>query len=436
MFKNKVWLYGAVAVQDDNKSFRQGMITDVLPVERSFIVDFDYPDHHAEIVPLDRCFGPISPDFHGLDSFAPGDSIEVLCRSREQDAWRWTPAIVIAGSNETFAFVEMERNGKTVRQVVSRLHVQNTAERESIDFGRYQRYSVQLSRPLLQLASACSQEDLHWWNRRHGSDSPALLVKIEEGCLIYITRGPKPHSRFAPGNFEELAEIFRRMADRSRGSENPRTSAPKGRLHCGFEQGQKEPDTGILPACINAILPPESISHIFSFLEIRDRIRCRLVCRTWQDISMLCVLPVKIEVCSYLPDDFAMAVDHCVTHGTKTLIFQCYHCQCERVHRALETLFSLLQVKDIRLKTIVFSKCDVWADDILAFSDALVLKFRLKLHGICDILVLDNVRVCGLPYVDAETCHCISTQKTGFFCVEHIGPGCGRGGGEVRDCYR
>ncbi|XP_055349899.1 uncharacterized protein LOC129596598 [Paramacrobiotus metropolitanus] len=133
------------------------------------------------------------------------------------------------------------------------------------------------------------------------------------------------------------------------------------------------------------------------------------------------LLPVKIEVCSYLmPDHFAMAVDRWVTHGTKTLIFQCYHCQSERVHRALETLFSLLQIKGIRLKTIVFSKCDVWADDILAFSDALVLKFRRKLHGICDILVLHNVRLCGLPYVDAETCHCISTQKTGFFASDTL----------------
>ncbi|XP_055347840.1 uncharacterized protein LOC129594981 isoform X2 [Paramacrobiotus metropolitanus] len=305
----------------------------------------------------------------------------------------------------------MECNGENICQVVRRWHIQLLGERPLLDLGRYRRYSVHLSRPLLQLASACSQEDLHWWNRTHGNVFTALLVKIEEGYLIHITSDIEPC--FTQTHFKELAKIFRTMANRLHNRENPQVFAPQMIfLHSGFEQGKKSTITGNLP-CVNTILPLESISHIFSFLELRDRIRCQLVCKTWHHISVSCQLPVKMEVCSYWPDDFAIAVDRCVTRCTKTIIFQCHHCQCEKVHCSLQTLFSLLKVKSIRLIKIVLSQCDVWADDIVAFSDALVLKFRSTLRDICNIFVLDNVRMYGLPYVDAEACSCILTRGTG-----------------------
>ncbi|XP_055348219.1 uncharacterized protein LOC129595288 isoform X2 [Paramacrobiotus metropolitanus] len=157
-YSNPVWCYGAVDVQDEDGTFRHGFIVD-MDLFEGFIVDFGYPNHHAELVRFHRCLGQIY-EF----SFALGDTVQILWRESDSEACRWYPAKVIAGSCYTFAYVETERHGKLVREVVRKNCIMPLGERQPVERRNYERHSLSLGWIASDLLKSRNQDDFQWWN--------------------------------------------------------------------------------------------------------------------------------------------------------------------------------------------------------------------------------------------------------------------------------
>ncbi|XP_055347082.1 uncharacterized protein LOC129594421 isoform X1 [Paramacrobiotus metropolitanus] len=273
MFENDlVWCYGAVDVQDDDGSFRHGLIVDV-DVARGCFIDFGYPGHHTELIPFHRCFGRIS---HYL--FAPGDTVQILWRGSNSEAFRWYPATVIAGSYHTFAVVEAQRQGKIVKEVARRMWIMPSGERPSFELNSYKRLSMPLSWITAVLAKARSKQDFWWWNREHGHSFNTIFVKVESRKLLYIAQGDESRR----WNFWGLVEVFRIMAKRTTTYE----------LRNGKRYLERERDKPIAfksflatisttlyqhQPCINTCIPVEVFHRIFSFLEFQDELNSSTV---------------------------------------------------------------------------------------------------------------------------------------------------------------
>ncbi|XP_055348398.1 uncharacterized protein LOC129595417 [Paramacrobiotus metropolitanus] len=115
-----IWRYGVVAVIDDSGRIRHGMIVDLVADGGDFIVDFDYPDHHAERVPLASCVA--------LQKRYPlpvGQPVRVLLQRQPDQPWCWYSAQLLALIKDGYlafqresALVGVYADGDTFRDVV------------------------------------------------------------------------------------------------------------------------------------------------------------------------------------------------------------------------------------------------------------------------------------------------------------------------------
>ncbi|XP_055348388.1 uncharacterized protein LOC129595411 [Paramacrobiotus metropolitanus] len=120
MFKNNVWRYGVVDVIDDSRRIRHGMIVDLVADGGDFIVDFDYPDHHAERVPVANCVA-----LQKLDPLPVGQPVRVLLKRQPDQPWCWYSAQLLALVKDTYwekertsALVGVYADGDDFRDVV------------------------------------------------------------------------------------------------------------------------------------------------------------------------------------------------------------------------------------------------------------------------------------------------------------------------------
>ncbi|XP_055351895.1 uncharacterized protein LOC129598152 [Paramacrobiotus metropolitanus] len=422
MFENsQVWPYGAVDVRDGDGSFRHGLVIALIP-EKGFLVDFGYRSHEAEFVSFSRCFG------NEYNPLACKKAVEILWRGSKKDAWRWYPATIVAGSLYTFTMVEMYRKGKLVREVVRKWDLQRAEDRPLLDLNRYRLHSVKLNLPLKILAQKRSREDFRWWNRIYGRSANVILQNVEHGRLFYISSRSKEY--FSPSDFWKLAKVFRRMATRSAPrqmlsrfphciSENVPVDTGRRFIDRKFllnfcQRGQKSGNLEAHLPCIDKVLPVELIGRIFSFLELRTRVKCRLVCKSWLNVltfAPACAV-VQIDLLLYYNDELSRALDRNITATTKKLILFST-AQDSNASDPLTTVIGLLKLKGIRIHTICIAHFDVWTNDVLAFSSELNLKVRSEWSDVCDRLVLDDVRVYGLAYLDEEGCRCLRDKGMG-----------------------
>ncbi|XP_055348216.1 uncharacterized protein LOC129595287 isoform X2 [Paramacrobiotus metropolitanus] len=422
-YVNPVWHYGAVDAQDKDGSFRHGFIVDMDPAE-GFIIDFGYPGHHAELIPFSRCFGKI-PQY----LFASGDAVQVLWRSSDNEALCWYPAKVIAGSYYTFAFVETERHGKSVREVVRKHCIMPLGERPALTRKNYKRHRLPLNWIILILAKARSQQDFQWWNRQHGHRSDTILVKVERGKLIFIAHSSSAvtSSEFVTYTTKDsrwprswsLTEVFRIMANRVTFCELSiwrRAGSKRRGRRLSSKSGvasKFRPRYRYRP-CPNNYLPVEIFRRIFSFLEFREQVKCCSVCKFWHTILTTCSR-LEFDLQTYGHDDLALAFDKNISEFTRKIILSgnIFIVNCKpnawyysRLFNPVAILTGLLKAKSIKLQTITISDWHVWAPDVLSWSRSLTLQFRSDWKDLCDKLVLDNVYMNGLVYVDAESCGC------------------------------
>ncbi|XP_055349664.1 uncharacterized protein LOC129596415 [Paramacrobiotus metropolitanus] len=152
-------------------------------------------------------------------------------------------------------------------------------------------------------------------------------------------------------------------------------------------------------------LPDELLRAIFQLLELREQVSCRLVCKTWSWLikqMMGSHIELNLSKRAYHNDALLMALEQVISRRTKVILFTFLGFPSD----PFGILFSILKFKRIRIPVIVLSNLDVWANDILVFSDSWTLRFRSEWAEVCDKLVLHKTTVRGLPYIDVGTCRC------------------------------
>ncbi|XP_055327414.1 uncharacterized protein LOC129580772 [Paramacrobiotus metropolitanus] len=350
---NRIWCYGAVDVKDDDGFFRHGMITD-MDMPRGFIIDFGYPDHHAELIPFHRCFGKISHN-----RFAARNTVQILWRGSVNEAYRWYPAIVIAGSSYTVPFVVTQRHGEIVKEVVRRSWMMQLEERPPIKLQKFNRHSSSAGWIATVLGQARSREDLQFWNRQQGIRDTTILVKLERGKLIYISCFPEAYSFWDP------LEIFQSMM-------------AKRKTVKELKKASKSTTPYNYQACINACLPAETFRQIFFFLEFPDQLNCRRVCSSWHHIltsAPTCLqLDFNLQKNMYWAEGLALTFDRNISQSTRNIILSS---NSERTyHSANPTgiLIVLLKAKNIKVQTITVSNLHIWAPDIFSWSSSSTLQ--------------------------------------------------------------
>ncbi|XP_055356962.1 uncharacterized protein LOC129602042 [Paramacrobiotus metropolitanus] len=410
MFKSSpVWRYGAVDIKDDDGSFRHGLIID-LYVCHGFFVDFDCPGHHAELIPFDRCFGQIDPQLA-----PPGDDVQILRRHSSNEAWRWYPAIKIMGSFDTFVVVESKWDGKIVREVVSLKHgcIMPAGQRHPLQQEQYRKHHLTLGWIIQLLVEIPSEQDFRWWNREH-EDKRRILVKVERGKLIHISS----FYTDSGWTFWQLVKMFRIMTKRItykdlRSKKNPpaRCCSSNQRWSSKFLQAPKSAALYDCRSFINTVVPVEVLRRIFSFLEFREQLRCRTVCKSWHTILTTPPTCSRMEFSlqKYENDELALIVDRNTSPATGTIVLSGDSCRWNYMYRyytrstePIAMIIGLLKAKHIKLRTIIISHWYASAANVFEFSNSLSLQLQSDWRDVCERLVLENVDVGGWMSIGIE----------------------------------
>ncbi|XP_055343823.1 uncharacterized protein LOC129591951 [Paramacrobiotus metropolitanus] len=394
MFDSDVWRWGAVDVKGSDGLIRRGMIRDLDPYW-GMTVDFDYPDHHADVVPFSRCVTLAS-----TGTYTAGDAVEVLLRHSPQQPWCWHAATLLAGSWNTYAFVEVKQGEETLREVLALERVRAVAPRVPLRWkDKFHKYEVDL--PKNSGLLAVTKEDGFWqrWNDVTGTRG----VKIDGEKLVYISAARRAMTKL------ECTQELHRLTNPPAGRGMKRTAndenIPSPNTLRQFTLGDFWPSFKALdapPPCINTDLPPEMLSRIFSFLDMDEQIKSRRVCHTWNTMlnSSPISLRAQIDVTNCTDRMLATILHKTVTESTKILVltgrFEGYDKFSQKAHAPFRTAMDMLKAKQIKLSCIVISGRAVWADDLLDYSDRQTLKFRTGWRDVCEKLVLEKVGIHAL----------------------------------------
>ncbi|XP_055348198.1 uncharacterized protein LOC129595274 [Paramacrobiotus metropolitanus] len=363
-----LWRRGRRSSEVDDGSFRHGLITD-MDASEGFIVNFGYPDHRAEPIPFHRCF-----EHTAYFRFAAGDTVHILWRGSDNEAFRWYLARVIAGSSYTFAYVETQRQGEIVREVVKRSWIMASGERRPLMLSWYKQHSSSACWIVSLFALARSRKDFEWWNHEHGRDK--ILVKVMTGKLIYINC--YDHCGWS---FWETIGIFRMMARRKKLDENDRNAGKKGHGKRFFFKSclaSRSRTRYHYQSCINTCLPIEVFRQVFFFLDFWEQLNCRIVCRSWHTLltTVPTCLRTEFNLQEYENDELACVFDKDISQSTRHIILTGNGQQASRSTDPIAVLIDLLKAKSIKLQSIAICNWYVWAPDIFSWSSSLSVHVR------------------------------------------------------------
>ncbi|XP_055344038.1 uncharacterized protein LOC129592098 [Paramacrobiotus metropolitanus] len=418
MFLKGIWPYGAVDVRDSQGRILHGYVVDTRGKD-GLIVDFDYPQHRAVLVPLANFVDGHLSTGSGDPALTVGDTVQVLYQLSPLEPWCWQPATIVEGGSHhehcayDYAFVEIcMPDGRTVRDTVGWCRVQPTGDMPACHWEKspnkvpFKRYTVQQALLFPQLLAVTQLPDFKAkWNRM----TETIAVDVtERGGVICLAPSKQAAlciqatvaSTIYPTGVFGLNALLQNVRKRKR------------------EDGTDTTNTSILvgPAKVHAPcaragfrmhgLPVELLARIFSFLNACERVKASATCSGWNTILKSAPLAAWVEIDTNHCSDEMVAglVDKMVRPTTRTLVItsidpkDCCILRPSPIHIVLD----ILHAKNLKIPWILLASCNIWKSSVLG-SQAGECRAELSARwsGVCEKLVLKDT-VIGVTWVDRE----------------------------------
>ncbi|XP_055343723.1 uncharacterized protein LOC129591893 [Paramacrobiotus metropolitanus] len=439
MVKNDVWRLGAVDVQlEENGLVQHGIIADLLS-DKSLVIDFGYPGHHADVVSTTKC-----RDHGHIGDVVVGECVSTLFQRSPDHPWCWYPAKLLAYDNQKdvydngnelqYAFVEIDVDGVLVRDVVPADRVEVVGDGFQSAMKKYRKHTIEL--PDDQELKSLMSHPRFWkmWNR----EAKVGCGKYDAGTLTYIVLDTKAITTTqCVGVFQTVRNtLFSRYDWKRPCQESLPTGAKK--LKAETPDTEQEPEQhSVLSNLIFPLLPdffrglfayhditpnlvqlardssqmvfmlPEILVEIVCYLDVTNQQRSRRVCTTWNRllISSSVVIKVEVDLKVYTaPDSYDRVYQYeklpltllkMVNQRTRALIItgRLYD---KWTYTPFRAIVAMLRAMNVRVPMIVINKRTIWANDLLDYSDPLRVSFRSGWRDVCGKLALIDAEVRSL----------------------------------------
>ncbi|XP_055353873.1 uncharacterized protein LOC129599618 [Paramacrobiotus metropolitanus] len=301
----------AIDVFDDEEHgrIRRGIVRDLLPYQ-GFIVDFHYPGHDAEFIPFTAhiifshtIFAAFLGQVQRTGSYHTGLPVESLMRLSPTDPWCWYPSTLLAGGSlATYAVVDIECEGKSIRRVLEVGRVRRRSQKPSPPrvtnkgcVAEIQKYRVRLPiKSPRDVGVAGVEEFVELWEEM--TDTRVVTLDTEKWTLEYLSES------WDELRTSQITDTLRRMKAKCAAAEN--RSSPHGYQQSPEDQQMisRPPSSLSLISEDDDIDPPitmldmMSMSEIFSHLNVDEQMTCRRVCHAWNDLLTSPHLYVHIDL--------------------------------------------------------------------------------------------------------------------------------------------
>ncbi|XP_055348402.1 uncharacterized protein LOC129595422 [Paramacrobiotus metropolitanus] len=432
MFQKNVWCYGVVDVRDGYGLVRHGIIVDLVEDGGDLLVDFDYPGHHADRVPLSICVAFQQKFKKGpyVDKPAIGQQVQILHQRSPDQPWSWYPGEIclqIADSSRLnpHSLVRCVIDGETIFEFVDANRIQVATEycltNKSLRGSRSARFHDEFPRQNIHFRKHRVKTNFYpgirylaetpgfreTWNKL----TSTMFVRAEvlpdlQLFMHYVTASKHKHELTADDCLKVLLKLDsllgyhkrkreKRVRDYDQKDEEEKRQRMKlanpGEILPQTQAGDFENDTAAL-----SHLPPELLTETLDYLSAERRTRCRRVCRNW-DTIITCSSSVRIEINAASPRmrtalAWALYKTVCTTTTVRVLtVFQLDRLIYPPANNIVPLVATMLAVMNATVRVIVLAHMSANYRDVLPAPPARNLLPSWSWRALCRKLILAEV---------------------------------------------